>query len=356
MKKIAVILCAVFLFSMCSVASFASENENKNSFDLFCYNVSGLPDVGFITGSDDNIMYNQIDIGRFFNENSYDIIVTQEDFMYNENLTDNMPDYIYKTLHKGSVPYGDGTSVYTKSFKLYNETHTPWNTLYGLADNGADEFSEKGILYVCVEIADGVYLDLYNIHADAFGDSGSVAARRDNFRQLADMINSRSVDRPVIIAGDFNQCMFPHAEDGIYDVFVQELGMKDSWVEVCNGGDYEDVSSFTEKYGNSWSDKFGVWDSIERFFYKDGGGVALTCESFEYIDVVNRKGVSCSDHKACYSEFSFEVTDPSLISNEGLEVVSKNMIEEYFRRIVVFFEKLILGIQNLDTILSYLGI
>ncbi len=301
-------------------------------------------------------MYNTIDIGKYVNNAGYDIFATQENFAYNADLTKWLTEYNYQTLHLGSVPVGDGTSVFTKNFKMYNEEYIVWNSLYGLADDGADQLSQKGITYVCLEIADGVYVDFYNVHADAYGDPASVAARKDNFYQLTELINSREVDRPVIVVGDINACMYPNGTDGLKEILVDKAGLQGSWVECYNNGDYVDASYFDKTLGSGWEDKYGYWDSIERVMYKDGGGISLSSDSFEYIEVLNRNGASCSDHKAADAVMSYEVTDASQISDEGLEVVQHNMFNEYIRRITKFFEILFLTISNFDTIREFLGI
>ena len=50
------------------------------------------------------------------------------------------------------------------------------------------------------EIADGVYVDVYNLHADANEDEGSLQAKKDQFDQLKAFIDEYSADRAVIIA------------------------------------------------------------------------------------------------------------------------------------------------------------
>ena len=355
MKKCFIILLSLLLVLNVNAVVVSAAAAETGEFTAFCYNVAGLPSLGFITGGETvNVADNQVCIGKFVSEKQYDIFATQEDFGYHDNLVEALDGYPYQTFHHGGVPYGDGTNVFTRAFPMYNETHTVWDQLYGIADDGADEFSQKGITYVCLKLADNVYIDFYDIHADAYGDPGSLAARQDNFRQLAQIINNRTVDRPVIVTGDFNAYLFKDASL-VKETLVDGAGLKDAWVEVKNGGNYEDCTDYLETYGGDWTGKWGVWDSVERFMYKDGGGITLTCTSFEYVDVLNSKGLSCSDHMAAEAAFSYTVNNVSDDIGSGTVITQNNGFLEIVRRVVIFFQKLILGINNFDKVREYFG-
>ena len=106
------------------------------------------------------------------------------------------------TNFSGSIPGGDGLNVFTKSMPIYNEKRVTWDKLFGDLVEG-DTLTPKGIIYTVIEIADGVYVDFYNIHADAFDTEGSRKARESNYKQLMAMVeeNSAKNNRPVIITG-----------------------------------------------------------------------------------------------------------------------------------------------------------
>lgn len=353
MKKIlSVVLCALLLLSVSAPAALAGEASGSGSFSALCYNVAGLPSFGYLTGGETtSVVSNQVTIANFVEENKYDIFATQEDFGYHDNLVSFLPSYPNQTLHHGGVPYGDGTNVFTRNMPMYNEAHIVWEQLYGIADDGADEFSQKGVTYVCIEIAPGIYVDFYDLHADAYGDAGSVAARKDNFRQLAQLINARTVERPVIVTGDFNAYLFRDPSE-LKTTLVDGLGLKDAWVELYNNGNYDDVSAYLAESGNTWGDRWGKWDSVERFMYKDGGGVSLTCTSFEYIWLTNSRGQNVSDHAAAAATFSYSgsMTTPE---DASFEKETQNTFMEFFRRIVTFFKALFMGLSNLDKVIAY---
>ncbi|MBR5409792.1 MAG: hypothetical protein IK104_03905 [Clostridia bacterium] len=353
MKKILCVLLSVLLtLGLLSVAFAADAGAPAGgSFSVLCYNVAGLPDISFITGGTRDVPANQRAIGAFVSEKQYDIFAAQEDFGYHDDLVSALDGYEYSTFHRGIVPFGDGTSTFTRTYPMYNEAHIEWNSLYGIADDGADQLSTKGITYTCINVAPDVYIDFYNIHADAYGDEGSLAARRDNFTQLRDLINGRDVDRAVIVTGDFNAYLYGDPS-GLKEILIEGAGLKDAWVEFENGGDYDDCSAWLAQSGESWADKWGRWDSVERFLYKDGGGVTLNLEDFGYLNIYNGNGEDCSDHVAAEAVFSYTVSVAD--AGEGLEKKEYSSFLEFFRRVFEFFRALLLGLGNLDKVVDYL--
>lgn len=326
MKKVlAVILSLVLLASAFALSASASTGKTRE-VKMLCYNVAGLPSISGVMGMQGtNVAANQKKLGQLLNATDYDVIAVQEDFGYHYNLVGGLKNYPYKTNHTGGVPGGDGMNVFSKT-PIYNEKRTTWESAYGVVNDGADEMTPKGILYTVVEIGDGIYADLYDIHADAFEDQGSTDARNDNFRQLAKLIRSKKTNRPVIVTGDFNTSA--HRENGaaLVKYLIEQVGLKDAWTELYNDGNYYDYSSCPAKYGEQSA---GVWDSIEKFLYMDGGGVHLEVKDFAYVDFVNDDGVSISDHKAASATFRFTKTNKFVKNRERLYVPAPDPVGVY---------------------------
>ena len=352
MKKFkAIIALALAMIVALSFATMTvgAEYESK-TLKIFCYNVAGLP-------IDLDVPLKQAAIGKYINDNDYDIVAVQEDFTYHSYLDEQIKTYPYKTIHTGSIPWGDGLNVYSKT-TLYNEERQVWEKLSGVIDGGSDELTPKGFLYTVVELEDGVFLDLYTIHADAYGDAGSQAAREDNFRQLAEHINNRKTDRPVIVVGDYNAFLHQregNSDTGIYKYMIEGAGMKDAWVECHNNGDYDDFSAFIEKYGPGYLSTIGKWDSIERAMYKDGGGVHLEVAqlTYDYIEYDGR--TELSDHPALKVEFTYTKTDDFVENSDPLAVKKENEHESIFRRIYYFFVDVFKLLSNWDALMALLG-
>ena len=187
-RLLSVLLSVLLLLGVCGVGATASEVQSK-TVSILCYNVAGLPNINYYLGKEDgvDVLGNQQQLGKLLNAEEYAFIAVQEDFTYHAALVDGLDAYPYKTIHSGGVPGGDGLNYFSKS-PIYNEKRTPWDKLYGVIDDGADEMTPKGILYACIDLGDGILVDVYDIHADAYGDEGSQAAREDNFRQLAKIV------------------------------------------------------------------------------------------------------------------------------------------------------------------------
>ena len=296
-KIMAFVLACVLLLTTCAVTALAADK----TVSLLCYNVAGLPSISGLMGMENtDVPGNQRQLGRLLNAESYDIIAVQEDFGYHRLLSAGLTHYPYQTVHSGGIPGGDGMNIFSK-FPLYNTRRVPWQMASGVFNDG-DELTPKGILYSLLDLGDSIYVDLYVIHADAFDDDGSVAARNDNFRQLAAMINAKKSNRPVIITGDFNTSSHLAHGAEFTEYMIKTAKFKDAWTERNNGGNYEDYN-----VGARPEDYWGVWDSVEKVLYRDGKGVDVSVTSFDYVDFCNN-GASISDHKAASATLTFTKT------------------------------------------------
>ncbi|MBQ7597212.1 MAG: hypothetical protein IJU56_01370 [Clostridia bacterium] len=356
-KKISALLLALLMLSLCVPLCAAAESESK-SVSILCYNVAGLPNINYILGKPEGIdvKNHQTQLGKQLNGESYDIIAVQEDFNFHGYLAEQLTTYPFKTVHSGGVPGGDGLNVFARS-AIYNETRTPWDQLYGIIEDGADEMTPKGILYTCIDLGDGIFLDLYDIHADAYGDEGSCAARRDNFRQLAEMIEARGNDRPVIVTGDFNASIHQgNADDGLYELLYVGCGLKDAWVELHNGGEYRNFDHWEETVGGGWPNYWGVWDSLEKFLYRDGGGVHIDATHFAYKGYQTDDGEEISDHKAAEGTFTFTKTADFRENTETLNVTQEDLKDSFIRKIFIFFTDLFRIFAHWDELKVYIGL
>lgn len=356
-KGFVCLLCALLVLLPCALGA-AAEDGGK-TVSLLCYNVAGLPNLDALTGKPDapNVAMNQTLLGRQLNGSAYDVIAVQEDFNYHWYLADELKSYPYKTNHTGGVPGGDGLNVFSR-VPVYNEARTTWEQLYGVIDDGADEMTPKGILYTVLDFGDGILVDFYDIHADAYGDPGSCAARRDNFRQLAEAIQSRGTDRPVIVTGDFNASIHQgNYDDELYELLYVGCGLKDAWVERSNGGDYENFDYWEQTVGGGWPNYWGVWDSLEKFLYRDGGGIHVEADSFGYTDFLNDKGLSISDHKAAEATFTFTKTDDYAESETELSVTPAPKTRDFIlKKIFVILIDFFKALLHFDEAKAYLGI
>ena len=359
MKKITAIIMAMLMLASCfALSAFAA--DDSVTLRIANFNVAGLPNIGNWLGQNDNdISDNQERIGMYLTENNFDIVAVQEDFTYHNYLVSNMVGYNYQTVHRGSFLGGDGMNVFTKNYPIYNITRYGWEQRSGVFEDGADDLSAKGILYCVIEVADGVYIDFYNIHADAYDSEKDRAAREDNYRQVSDLImeNFEKNNRAIVIVGDFNYHFHgtPADDSNIHYYFREKCGLKDAWVELHNGGDYENFDEWKATDDpNHFDHYWGRWDSVEKVMYRSAGGVEITPESFKYQFVTNDKGNRVSDHANAECELTFTKTADFVETTEefGGELTLKST---FVTDLIGFLKILLKAFANIGKLPELLG-
>ena len=326
-----------------SIKLYDYDSSAKTVLKAVNLNVAGLP-FSALSGTD--VAANQSLIASYLSQNNFDIAAVQEDFGYHQNLVKSLYGFEYMTNHTGSVPGGDGLNIFTKNMPVYNETRVTWKDASGILSDGSDELTPKGFVYTVIDIGNGIYVDFYNLHADAYGGAGSVAARTSQYKQLAEFIKARSAEnnRPVIVAGDFNTSFHVKEDNSaFYKTLYEQCGLKDAWVEYHNNGDYIDMHEWYETGLSSW----GNWDSVERFMYKSGGGVDIVVNDFRYVEVADENGKLASDHSAVECDFTFIKTADFVENSQELEVV-KASGNNFIHRIIWFFKALFMILSDVD--------
>ena len=302
MKKLLSISLAVIMLTLSLGTGAAALEPVTGTLNVMTYNVSGIPVIGDFQGTQRALKGNarMAKIGEILsNESGCELIGTQEDFNHHAALAKAMPLYPYQTLTSGGAPLGDGLSIFSK-FPLFNVKRTKWDISSGVLTGSTDRLAQKGILSAVIEIADGVYIDFYVLHAEAGSDPDSGLARTDNFRQLAELINNRKYDRAVIVAGDYNAGFVHRAEDGLFENLIEPAGLKDCWAEIYNNGNYH------YNGGIGWSPS--LYETVDRVMFKSGGGVELSAESLQYIEYTNEKGETYTDHIATKTGIHYSIT------------------------------------------------
>ena len=344
-KLTALLLCAALLF--CTAAPvFAADSADSGTVTILNYNVDGLPLPAFLSSTGRDPLACSKQIPAKLNALNADIIAVQEDFNFHTILK-NRIDADYTTFHSGGIPFGDGLNFYSK-LPLYNVTRVPWETAYGIFDAGSDELTPKGFLCSSVQLADGVYVDVYDLHADAYGAPPNAAARVAQYKQLIAFIDTYSKDHAVIVTGDTNT-RFMHTESELRKQFIDEAGFKEAWVELCNGGAYNITYADNEKWGEEY---WGIWDSVEKVFYRDGGGISLEAVSHEFILLTDENGKPLSDHSAELATLSYTVDRSALHDTRTYEKERYRPVHTLVNHIQSFFKALKLILGELPKVLS----
>lgn len=159
-------------------------------------------------------------------------------------------------------------------------------------DGGAaDCAAQKGFSVARTELAPGVTVDIYNLHADAGGGDRDKAARAGNFAQLARFVLQYSAGHAVILGGDTNLKI--NAPDGtdstVWTDFLAATGMADVCDAIDCGAD-EAV--------------------IDKFAFRSIDGLRLIPEShsFERARFTRSDGVPLSDHDPLAVSFRWVVS------------------------------------------------
>jgi Jacalin-like lectin domain/Endonuclease/Exonuclease/phosphatase family 2 len=196
------------------------------SFAFLNYNVAGLPVVHEppTTLSMENAA---TAIGSRLGP--YDIVHLQEDFNYHAYIyaADSHPN---RTATSGPAGLGDGLNTLS-NFTFDDFGRTAWSSCY--PDNG-DCLTPKGFSFMRMRLAQGVYVDFYNLHTNAGTSSGDETARENEWQQLTSAIQATPSSDAIIVAGDTNS-RYTRTPDQLQN-FVASNNLTDAWVQLELGG------------------------------------------------------------------------------------------------------------------------
>ncbi len=268
-------------------------------FDMLTYNVAGLPEV--LSGSNPSV--NQVLISPLLN--AYDLVLTQEDFanpdppledirVYHDDLisavdfpylsTPQMPPMGTDPDHPDAL-LGDGLNFMSR-LPLGPVDRVTWDDCMGILDHASDCLATKGFARTSVELASGVTVDVYDLHADAGGAPEDQAARAGNFAQLAAFIETHSAGRAVIVGGDMNLHTDRPVDGDVWRAFLAATGLRDVCDVVDCGADA---------------------DVIDKIAFRSDDAVELTPRShvFERERFTRDDGEPLSDHDPLHVRFGY---------------------------------------------------
>jgi hypothetical protein len=299
-----------------STTTEAAEADASGSFELLSYNVAGLPQEISKANPKDNIPK----ISPLLEP--YDVVLTQEDFdwwkpdglaskadfvNYHDRLRAEVTHEFQTSQHPGPeavgidiaedrplMELGDGLGVLSRLPIDEDATRVPWTDCEGGFDSGASDcLAMKGFLVTTLTLADGVEVDLYNLHGEAGGGEADQALQADDYEQLAAYIVENSEGRAVILGGDTNlhtDLEHEDAADGadieIWETFLEATGLTDA----CTATD---------------CDRPGA---IDKVAFRSGDGVDLEVSSHAFVedDFLDEAGEDLSDHPPLAVGFAWQ--------------------------------------------------
>ena len=288
-KKLLSILLAFTFLLCCAVPAYAQDTD-ESTLTVLCSNVGGLPIPALFAPEHKFVPRAERVLGQMLNRSGADVIAVQEDFQYHALLARQLTDYPYQTFTSGGIPAGDGLNVFSK-YPIYNVDRVTWTEFNGILTDDNDGLTPKGFLKCTLDV-DGMLIDLYNIHTDAYRTMADQLAKKAQFIQLSQYIDAHSAGRPVLITGDYNCTLHTYYYAEFYETMLADGLYQDAWVEFVNGGNYlrgEDAQEIIDRYNAQYGNEFwGMWDSYERLLYRGGDGLSFDVTDFSYTFYTDR--------------------------------------------------------------------
>ena len=249
------------------------------------YNIAGLPEVLSSAETDRQTSTTAIGAGL----NSYDLVNVQEDFNYHAALYSSAV-HPYRTPTSGGAGIGSGLNTLS-TYPLEGPERVTWERCW---IGTGDCLTPKGFTFTRVRPADGVVIDVYNLHTDAGSESNDLTARAANLDQLTRFIAARSSGNAVIVMGDTNS-RYTRAGDEIAE-FVAANNLRDPWVDLVRNGDVpvKGAPALSCAETNPTDD----CEIVDKVLYRSGDRVSLEATGYrnDHSRFATDDGAPLSDH------------------------------------------------------------
>ncbi|MFJ9708844.1 jacalin-like lectin [Streptomyces sp. NPDC101234] len=268
------------------------------TFSVLTYNVAGLPEG--LSSAPTPRDTSTTEIGKRIAP--YDIVNVQEDFNYHAYLyaTDTHP---YRTATSGGAGIGSGlNTVSDYAWDTDDFERDGWNSCQ--IDSG-DCLTPKGFTFMRERLAEGVYVDFYNLHTNAGTNDGDEASRADNLSQLTSFISTHSAGNAVVVMGDTNT-RYTRSADTIAE-FASNNGLTDAWVQLIRGGSAPAKGSDALVCDDTAATVPNTCEVVDKVLYRSSKLVNLNATSYnnEHAKFLTSDGLMLSDHDPITVGFSW---------------------------------------------------
>jgi hypothetical protein len=270
-----------------TAAAPAAAAADSGTFSVLSYNVAGLPE-GLSSAPTPRDTATTA-IGQRLGP--YDIVHVQEDFNYHAGLyaADSHP---YRTPTSGGAGIGSGLNTLSGvPYDTDDFERVRWDSCQ--YDSG-DCLTPKGFTFMRERLAEGVYVDFYNVHTNAGTSDGDLASRAADLSQLGAFMATRSAGNAVVVMGDTNT-RYTRAGDTIAE-FAAANGLTDAWVELIRGG-----SAPAKGSEALVCDESAITDTcevVDKVLYRGSKLVSLHATRYhnEHSRFLTTDGLMLSDH------------------------------------------------------------
>jgi endonuclease/exonuclease/phosphatase family metal-dependent hydrolase len=263
------------------------------NFSVLTYNIAGLPQIlsSAPTPRDSSTAL----IGRLIN--AYDVVHVQEDFNYHAYLYDKGNVHPYRSATSGGAGIGDGLNSLSY-FPFTDFVRITWNKRIN-----ENALTPKGFTFCRLRIAEGVYIDFYNLHTNAESDDASIAARADNLQQISDYISTVSKGNAVVVMGDMNA---RYTRDNNLRLLTNVNGMTDPWITLIRNGSIPALGD--SAIACPFPDETNSCEVVDKIFYRSNKFIQLTPSGYQLLKTfVNSSGQQLSDHLPLTVNFSYSL-------------------------------------------------
>ena len=300
---------AALVSAAAALAAPAPAFAAGGTFTALTYNIAGLPE-GLSSAPTPRDTATTAIGGRL---SPYDVVHVQEDFNYHANLYAADTSHAFRTPTSGGAGIGSGLNTLSKlSYDADDFERVKWNAC-NLASG--DCLTPKGFTFMRTRLADGVYVDFYNVHTDAGTEPGDLTARADNLHQLSAFIGSHSAGNAVVVMGDTNT-RYTRTGDTIA-AFAAGNGLTDAWVQVERGGTAPAAGSDALV-----CDENAVTDTcevVDKVLYRGSRLVTLTATAYHNEHAAfleSGSGLMLSDHDPVSVTFSWAANPAYQLSEQ----------------------------------------
>jgi hypothetical protein len=249
----------------------------KGSFELLTYNVAGLPEGLSRSRPQKNLPLIAALLGR------YDVALVQEDFAYPELLRGGLglPHASPGFVRGERLDFGDGLSQFARRpFAAFRRV--PWQSCNGVIDSYFDCLTPKGFTIARQTLAEGVSVQIFNLHMDAGRSEADRAARAGQIEQLIVALTSVPPGDAVIVAGDTNLW---GSDSPLLERLLAATGLIDSCSAL--------------QCSEPWR--------VDRILYRGGTDLILSPSRWRIArEFVDAEGQPLSDHPAVAVTFAWE--------------------------------------------------
>jgi endonuclease/exonuclease/phosphatase family metal-dependent hydrolase len=270
------------------------------SFNILSYNVAGLPQGASSAAGDRSTATKKISCYV----KAFDIVNVQEDFNYHADLYDACDDHPYRTPTSGGAGVGSGLNTLSR-FPFDDLARVRWSDC-----NGVDCLTPKGFTMARTRLAEGVYVDIYNLHAQAQVESADLAARRKNVEQLLAYIETESAGHAVIVFGDTNT---RYTRDGDTMWMFLRHGLADAWIQGPRGGSVPPVGAplLCDPAVTGAN-----CEIVDKVLYRGNGHLTLTPSDYAVrTDAKDANGTELSDHRPVSTQWKWSTASDRRLSD-----------------------------------------